>query len=152
MTYDIVYQPTISYINLRYRISWPTISYIHLTSHATVISPIVARESNQCLQICHQLLWKEVGLWDSRRARKSRICGAHERGDVCGRGNPVWMHVLKLGKVVDEIAEHFVEKRVRRGSTVRQALHVMKDAAWPSTQELHIVYDIVCDLLYLEIS
>ena len=35
----------------------------------------------------------------------------------------------KLGKVVDEIAEHFVEKRVRRGSTVRQALHVMKDAA-----------------------
>ena len=48
--------------------------------------------------------------------------------DVCGRGNPVWMHVLKLGKVVDEIAEHFVEKRVRRGRTVRQALHVMKDS------------------------
>jgi hypothetical protein len=30
---------------------------------------------------------------------------------------------------MDEIAEQFVEKRVRRGSTVRQALHVMKDAA-----------------------
>ena len=57
------------------------------------------------------------------------ICGAHERRDVCSRGNPLWMHVLKLGKVVDEIAEHFVEKRVLRGSTVRQALHVMKDAA-----------------------
>ena len=27
------------------------------------------------------------------------------------------MHVLKLGKVVNEIAEHFVEKRVSRGST-----------------------------------
>ena len=61
------------------------------------------------------------------------------RGDVRGRGDPVWMHVLKLGKVVDEIAEHVVEKRVRqgiliqqltvRGSTVRQALLVMKDAA-----------------------
>ena len=67
--------------------------------------------------------------WDSRRARKLWICGAHERGDVCGRGNPVWMHVLKLGKVGDERAEHFVEKRVSRGSTVHQALHVMKDAA-----------------------
>ena len=65
--------------------------------------------------------------------------GAHERRDVCGRGNPVWMHVLKLGKVVDEIAEPVIEKHVCRGilvqqitvrrSTVRQALHVMKDAA-----------------------
>ena len=63
------------------------------------------------------------------RALKRWICGAHVRGDVSGRGNPVWMHVLKLGKVVDKIAEHFVEERVRRGSTVRQALHVMKDAA-----------------------
>ena len=46
---------------------------------------------------------------------------------------------LKLRKVVDEIAEHVVEKRVRkgvliqqltvRGSTVRQALLVMKHAA-----------------------
>ena len=35
--------------------------------------------------------------------------------------------VLKLGKVVDEI--FFVEKRVRRGSTVCQALHVMKEDA-----------------------
>ena len=60
---------------------------------------------------------------------KRWICGAHERRDVCGRGNPLWIHVLKLGKVVAEKAEHFVEKRVRRGSTVRQALHVMKDAA-----------------------
>ena len=50
-------------------------------------------------------------------------------GVVRGRGNPVWMHVLKLGNVVDEIAEHFVERCVRRCSTVRQALHVMKDAA-----------------------
>ena len=64
-----------------------------------------------------------------QEGRKRWICGAHERGDVCGRGNPVWMHVLKLGKMVDEIAEHVVEKRVCRGSTVRQALHVMKDAA-----------------------
>ena len=82
---------------------------------------------------------KEVGLWDSRRARKRWICGARERGDVCGRGNPVWMHVLKLGKVMDEIAEHVVEKRVHqdiliqqltvRGSTVRRALLVMKQAA-----------------------
>ena len=49
------------------------------------------------------------------------------------------MHVLKLGKVVDEISEHVVEKHVSRGilireiavrgSTVRQALYVMKDAA-----------------------
>ena len=63
------------------------------------------------------------------------------RWDVCGRGNPVWMHVLnlKLGKVVDEIAEHVVEKRVRRGiliqhptfrgSTVRRALLVMNNAS-----------------------
>ena len=61
------------------------------------------------------------------------------RGDVRGRGNPVWMHVLKLGKEVDEIAEHVVEKRVCRGiliqqrtvrgSTVRRALLVMKHAA-----------------------
>ena len=71
--------------------------------------------------------------------RKRWICRAHVRGDVRGRGNPVWMHVLKLGKVVDEIAEHIVEKRVRRGiliqqptvrgSTVRGALLVMKDAS-----------------------
>ena len=40
-----------------------------------------------------------------------------------------FMHVLKLGKVVDEIAERSVDKRVSRGSTIRQALHVMKDAA-----------------------
>ena len=49
------------------------------------------------------------------------------------------MHVLKLGKVVDEIAEHVVEKRVRRdiliqhrtvrGSFVGRALLVMKHAA-----------------------
>jgi hypothetical protein len=74
-------------------------------------------------------------------------------GDVRARGNPVRMHVLKLGKVVDEIAEHVVEKRVRRdlliqhltvpGSVVRSALLVMKHAACPSTQELNIVYDIV---------
>ena len=66
-----------------------------------------------------------------------------------------WVHILKLGKVVDEIAEHVVEKRVRRdlliqhrtvrGSVVRSALLVMKHAACqcPSTQELHIVYDII---------
>ena len=51
------------------------------------------------------------------------------------------MHVLKLGKVVDEIAEHVIEKRVRRdlliqrrtvrGSVVRRALLVMKHAACP---------------------
>jgi hypothetical protein len=31
-------------------------------------------------------------------------------------GNPqaLWMHVLKREKVVDEIVEHVVEKRVRR--------------------------------------
>jgi len=61
------------------------------------------------------------------------------RFDVCVSGNPVWVHVLKLGKVVDKIAEHVVEKRVRRGITiqrsavccflVRQALLVMKHAA-----------------------
>ena len=82
---------------------------------------------------------KEVGLWDSRRARKRRICVAHVIGDVRARGNTVRMHVLKLGKVVDEIAEHVVEKRVRRcisiqhstvrGSFVRRALLVMKHAA-----------------------
>ena len=55
--------------------------------------------------------------------------------------NPVWVHVLKLGKVVDEIAEHVVEKRVGRGiriqrsavsschDLVRHALLVMKHAA-----------------------
>ena len=68
-----------------------------------------------------------------------RIRGAHVCGNVSGRGNPLWMHFLKLGKVVDEIAEHVVEKRVRRGiliqhttvrrSTVRRALLVMKHAA-----------------------
>ena len=50
-----------------------------------------------------------------------------------------WVHILKLGKVVDEIAEHVVEKRVRlgiriqqsavRGCLVRHALLVMKHAA-----------------------
>ncbi len=66
------------------------------------------------------------------------LCGAHVRDDVRVRGNPVWMHVLRIGKVADEIAEHFVEKRVRlgilnQGSTVRRclvlhALLVMKEA------------------------
>jgi hypothetical protein len=56
-----------------------------------------------------------VGLWDSRWARKCRVCGTHVRGNVCVRGNPVWMHVLKIGNVVDKIAEHVVEKRVRLG-------------------------------------
>ena len=51
----------------------------------------------------------------------------------------VWVHVLKLGKVVDEIAEHVVEKRVRRdiriqqsavrGCLVLHALLVMEHAA-----------------------
>ncbi len=60
-------------------------------------------------------------------------------GDVIVSGNPVWVHVLKLGKVMDEIAEHVVEKRVLLGirierSTVRgclvcHALLVMKDTA-----------------------
>ena len=60
-------------------------------------------------------------------------------GDVRARGIPVRMHVLKLGKVVDEIAENIVEKRVRQciliqhrtvcGSFVCRALLVMKDAA-----------------------
>ena len=76
---------------------------------------------------------------DSRRARKRRICGAHVLGDVRARGNPVRMHVLKLGKVVDAIAEHVVEKRVRRciliqhrtvrGGFARQALLVIIHAA-----------------------
>ena len=49
-------------------------------------------------------------------------------GDVRARGNPVRMHVLKFGKVVDEIAEHVVEKRVRRDiliqhRTVRGSLY-----------------------------
>ena len=45
-----------------------------------------------------------------RRIRGARVCE-----DVRGRGNPLWMHFLKLGKVVDEIAEHVVvEKRVRQ--------------------------------------
>ncbi len=82
----------------------------------------------------------KVGRWDSRRARKRRICGAHVLGDVSVSCNPVlvWVHVLKLRKVADEIAEHVVEKRVRQGipiqrSTVRcclvcHALLVMKYA------------------------
>ncbi len=80
-----------------------------------------------------------VGLWDSRRVKKCRVCGAHRHGNVCVRGNPVWMHVLKIGKVADVIAEHVVEKRVdlgilKQGSTVRRCLllHtllVMKEAA-----------------------
>ncbi len=37
------------------------------------------------------------------------------RFNVRVSGNPVWVHVLKLGKVVDETAEHVVEKRVHRG-------------------------------------
>ena len=60
--------------------------------------------------------------------------------DVSVTGNPVWMHVSKLGKFVDDIAEHVVEKRVClgiliehstvQGSNVRQgrALLVMKEA------------------------
>ncbi len=82
---------------------------------------------------------EEVGCWDSRRARKHRICGAHVRCDVHVSYNPVWVHVLKLGKVVDEIAEHVVEKRVCRGISIQQstascglehhALLVMKDTA-----------------------
>ncbi len=55
-----------------------------------------------------------VGLGDSRWALKCRICGAHVRGKVSVRGNLVWMHDLKLGKVVDEIAEHVIEKHVGR--------------------------------------
>jgi hypothetical protein len=80
-----------------------------------------------------------VGPWDSKWARKCRVCGAHVRGNVSVRGNPVWMHVLKMGKVVVEIAEHVVEKRVclgilKKGSTVCRclvlhALLVMKEAA-----------------------
>ena len=99
---------------------------------------------------------------DSRRARERRICGAHVRKDVSGRGNPVWVHVLKHGKVVDEMAEHVVKKRVRRdiviqhstvrGCIVRRALLVMKHADGPSTQELHIVYDSVCNLLFFATS
>ncbi len=62
----------------------------------------------------------------------------HVYGNLCVRGNPVWIHVLKIGKVVDEIAEHVFEKRVRLGilkqpSTVSRclvhhALLVMKEA------------------------
>ena len=44
------------------------------------------------------------------------------RGDVSGRGNPVWMQVLKLGKVVNEIAEHVVEKCVPLGILIHTAL------------------------------
>ena len=54
-------------------------------------------------------------------------------------GNPEWVHLLKLGKVVEEIAEHVVEKRVRRGIRIQRsavrgclvchALLVMKHAA-----------------------
>jgi hypothetical protein len=82
-----------------------------------------------------------VGPGDSRWARKCRVCGAHVRCNVSVRGNPVWMHhddVLKIVEVVDEIAEHVVEKRVRvgilkQGSTVCRSfvLHahlVMKEA------------------------
>ena len=41
--------------------------------------------------------------------------------DVRVSGNPVWVHVLELGKVVDEIAEHVVEKRVRRGIRIQRS-------------------------------
>ncbi len=61
------------------------------------------------------------------------------RFDVRVSSNLVWMHVLKLGMVVDEIAEHVVEKNVRRGISIqrravrgcllRHALLVMKHAA-----------------------
>ncbi len=81
----------------------------------------------------------ELARVDGRRARKRRICDGHVLSDVRVSGNPVWVHVLKLGKVVDEIAEHVVEKRVRRGiriqrsavrgCLVRHALLVMKHAA-----------------------
>ncbi len=72
-------------------------------------------------------------------ARRCWECVAPVRNDVCVRGNPVWMHVLKIGKSVDEIAEYVGEQRVRlgilkQGSTfsrclVLHTLRVMKEAA-----------------------
>ncbi len=43
------------------------------------------------------------------------------RWDVRVIGNPVWTHVLKLGKVVDAIAEHLVERRVRQNISIEHA-------------------------------
>jgi hypothetical protein len=56
-----------------------------------------------CYIVCYVTVVCNV--WDSKWARKSRVCSAHARWDECGSLYPVWMHVLKHGKVVDEIAE-----------------------------------------------
>jgi hypothetical protein len=82
----------------------------------------------------------------SKKLHLKHVCGIQV---VCVRGNPVWMHVLKIGKVVDEIAEHVFEKRLllgilKQGSTVhrcrvRHTLLVLKEAARLSNQTLHIV-------------
>ncbi len=47
------------------------------------------------------------------------------RFNVRVSGNPVWVHVLKLGKVVDEIAEHVVEKHVRLGISIQRRAAVV---------------------------
>ena len=165
MTYDIVYQPTISYINLRYpsRISTydivyqPTISYINLqyctSTYDIVYRPTISYTNLRCRISTYDIVYPSYQPCDCHQPYSSKrkqsvspnmpptplkrgrslgqkegpkrwICGAHERRDVCGRGNPasVWMpvHGLKLGKVVDEIAEHFVEKCVRWGILIPQ--------------------------------
>ncbi len=85
--------------------------------------------------------FKRQGLWDSWRARKRRICGAHVRGDVSVRGNPVWnlwMHVLKLKKVMDDIADCVIEKRVGWGHCLVYTLQLHVHTCIYSVHTVHI--------------
>ncbi len=77
---------------------------------------------------------RRVCIWDSWRSRKHTI---YVRWDFGVTVNLVWMHVLKVGNVVDEIAEFFVDLRVLREIMIQhttayrniicQALLVMKE-------------------------